>query len=82
MTHNEQQELMKKVQAKCPNWTLYQVNGYVHGVSDEDRFIEPARKISLSSQEGYAQAYAAGFADGRGDDAPAADGLGYRWWME
>ena len=82
MTHKEQQDLMTKVQAKCPNWTLHQVNGYVHGVSDEDRFIMQATPSSLSRQEGYAAAYAAGFADARGDDTTAADGLGFRWWRD
>ncbi|MCX7429392.1 MAG: hypothetical protein NTW96_27680 [Planctomycetia bacterium] len=85
MTNAEQMALMKKVQAKWPLWNLQAVNGYVHGVSDEDLRATPKKNDDLPDSALYRGAYLAGFCDARGEDVSllgiSTGTLQYRWWV-
>ena len=89
MDMHAQQELLKKVLVKWPEWSAEMASGYVHGVWDEARREAPPRsyrKEAALVNKPYARGYVWGFVDARGPDifdlctelfSPSID---FRWW--
>jgi len=89
MTETEQQQLFKRVRRHFPRWNKRQCSGYVHGINDHERGLDPSEDM-IAQQSNvknlYARGYRFGYADAHGPDPahehwyPFIPRFDYRWW--
>lgn len=89
MTETEQQRLFKRVRRRFRQWPKQKCSGYVHGVADHERGLDPSEDMIDPTQytesgDIYAIGYMYGYADAHGLDVEYEHWyigrVEYRWW--
>lgn len=87
----DQERLFKRVRRHFRQWPKRQCSGYVHGVADQDRGLNPSEDMVSSEKYGtrdtYARGYLLGYADAHGPDVEhehwhVSPYIEIRWWKE
>lgn len=90
MNEAAQERLFKRVKRHFRDWGKRKCSGYVHGIVDQDRGLDPSEDMIAWSGSGdlYALGYLYGYADAHGPDAaheywyPFLLEMDYCWWQE
>lgn len=83
-----QERLFKRVRRRFRQWDKRHCSGYVHGVADHERGLDPSEDMIAQQDDLYARGYRFGYADAHGPDPehehwyPFTPGCDFRWWQE